>query len=185
MRLPFDNAQRIADHSAWAASVGFQPRAPSPGKAVDLARRGPTGGVGIGDGLAGARIDRIAHAAHASKERLYAHFGDKAALFREVAARDGAEFFQTVALEPDDLPEFIGKLYDLARQRPDFLRMITWAHLERLTLDEPQAAGEPIPAQTLAAIEQAQQRNPCRSGMGPARAARHALRHRTFLGAMA
>ncbi|MBF6224224.1 TetR family transcriptional regulator [Nocardia abscessus] len=110
-------------------------------------------------GLAGARIDRIAHAAHASKERLYAHFGDKAALFREVADRDGAEFFQIVTLEPDDVPEFVGKLYDLARQRPDFLRMITWAHLEGLTLDEPRAAGKPIPAQTLAAIEQAQQRN--------------------------
>src|SRR3981189_168640 len=40
-------------------------------------------------GLAGARIDRIAGSAHASKERLYAHFADKEALFRDaVAARD-------------------------------------------------------------------------------------------------
>ncbi|MFF7944017.1 TetR family transcriptional regulator [Nocardia gamkensis] len=108
-------------------------------------------------GLAGARIDRIASAANASKERLYAHFSDKATLFREVAARDGAEFFQAVELVPDDVPEFVGKLYDLARERPDFVRMITWAHLEGLTLDEPRAAGEPIPAQTIAALEHAQQ----------------------------
>ncbi|MEU1995524.1 TetR family transcriptional regulator [Nocardia gamkensis] len=108
-------------------------------------------------GLAGARIDRIAYAANASKERLYAHFSDKATLFREVAARDGAEFFQAVELQSDNVPEFAGKLYDLAKERPDFLRMITWAHLEGLPLDEPRTAGEPIAARTLAAIEHAQQ----------------------------
>jgi len=32
-------------------------------------------------GLAGARVDRIAAAAQASKERLYAYFGDKRSLF--------------------------------------------------------------------------------------------------------
>ena len=37
-------------------------------------------------GLAGARIDRIARSASASKERLYAHFGDKETLFRDVVA---------------------------------------------------------------------------------------------------
>ena len=38
----------------------------------------------------GARIDRIAKAAAASKERLYAHFTDKEALFRSVAGADMA-----------------------------------------------------------------------------------------------
>ena len=47
-------------------------------------------------GLAGARIDRIARTAQASKERLYAHFGDKETLFREVLAAD--------LFPPDDLP---------------------------------------------------------------------------------
>jgi AcrR family transcriptional regulator len=88
-------------------------------------------------GLAGARIDRIARAAHASKERLYAHFGDKEALFREVVATDVAEFFRAVT-------------------QPEHLRMMTWAHLEGTILDEPRADGEPIPAQTIAAIETAQ-----------------------------
>ena len=45
-------------------------------------------------GLAGARIDRIAKSAKASKERLYAHFSDKEALFREVALADARRAFR-------------------------------------------------------------------------------------------
>ncbi|WKG02054.1 TetR family transcriptional regulator [Mycolicibacterium sp. HK-90] len=107
-------------------------------------------------GLAGARIDRIARAAHASKERLYAHFGDKETLFREVFVADGAEFFRSVSLRPDAVPDFVGDIYDLACRRPEHLRMITWARLEGFTLDEPQADGAPVHAQTVAAIEAAQ-----------------------------
>ena len=83
-------------------------------------------------GLAGARIDRIAKAADASKERLYAHFRDKETLFRSVVATDAAEFFAAVTLRPDALPEFVGDIYDLACRRPEHLRMMTWANLEGL-----------------------------------------------------
>jgi AcrR family transcriptional regulator len=107
-------------------------------------------------GLAGARIDRIARSAHASKERLYAHFGDKEALFREVVAADVGEFFRAATLRPDAVPDWVGNLYDLTRTRPEHLRMMTWAHLEGLIFDEPRADGEPIPAQAIAAIEAAQ-----------------------------
>ncbi|MEV0674102.1 TetR family transcriptional regulator [Mycobacterium sp. NPDC050441] len=107
-------------------------------------------------GLAGARIDRIARAAHASKERLYAHFGDKETLFREVFAADGAEFFRSVTLQPDAVPEFVGDIYDLAYRRPEHLRMIRWAQLEGFTLDEPQTDGPSPHAQAVAAIEAAQ-----------------------------
>jgi TetR/AcrR family transcriptional regulator len=107
-------------------------------------------------GLAGARIDRIARVAQASKERLYAHFGDKEALFREVFAADSTEFFRSVKLRPDAVPEFVGDIYDLACRRPEHLRMISWAHLEGVTLDEPHADGQPILVQDLAVIEAAQ-----------------------------
>ncbi|OCB11424.1 TetR family transcriptional regulator [Mycolicibacterium porcinum] len=107
-------------------------------------------------GLAGARIDRIARAAHASKERLYAHFGDKETLFREVFAADAAEFFQSVTLRPDAVPEFVGDIYDLVGRRPEHLRMITWAQLEGFSLDEPEAGGAPAHAQAVAAIQAAQ-----------------------------
>jgi TetR/AcrR family transcriptional regulator len=107
-------------------------------------------------GLAGARIDRIAKSAHASKERLYAHFGDKEALFREVVAADVVEFFGAVTPRPDAVPEWVGNLYDLACSRPEHLRMMTWAHLEGFILEEPRTDGDPIPVQAIAAVEAAQ-----------------------------
>lgn len=106
-------------------------------------------------GLAGARIDRIARAASASKERLYAHFGDKETLFRDVVAADGAEFFRAVQLRPDAVPEFVGDIFDLAQNRPEHLRMITWARLEGFPLDKPEFDGESPPDTAIAALEQA------------------------------
>jgi AcrR family transcriptional regulator len=107
-------------------------------------------------GLAGARIDRIARAASASKERLYAHFGDKETLFRDVVATDGAELFRAVELRPDAVPEFVGEIFDLVQSRPEHLRMITWAQLEGFPLDEPDVDGEHPPEKAIAALEQAQ-----------------------------
>ena len=108
-------------------------------------------------GLAGARIDRIVRSSQASKERLYAHFGDKETLFREVVTADFAGFFDAVTLRPDDVPEFVGAIYDLARTQPEHHRMITWAKLEGFTLDEPRAGDdEPIFSHAIAAIEAAQ-----------------------------
>lgn len=107
-------------------------------------------------GLAGGRIDRIARTAQASKERLYAHFGDKETLFREVVAADSAEFFNALTLRPDAIAELAGDIYDLAHQHPEHYRMITWAHLEGVTLDEPRTDGQPIPDRHVAAIEIAQ-----------------------------
>ncbi|RFZ65595.1 TetR/AcrR family transcriptional regulator [Mycobacterium marinum] len=108
-------------------------------------------------GLAGARIDRIARTAEASKERLYAHFQDKEALFRSVVAADMEEFFAAVTLRPDAVPEFVGDIYDLACRRPEHLRMITWANLEGLVLDPPQVEGvESVQARDVGVIEAAQ-----------------------------
>jgi AcrR family transcriptional regulator len=107
-------------------------------------------------GLAGARIDRIARAANASKERLYAHFGDKETLFRDVVATDGAEFFRAVELRPEAVPEFVGEIFDLARSRPEHIRMITWAQLEGFPLDKPEFDGEHPPEAAIAALRQAQ-----------------------------
>nr|BBX81383.1 hypothetical protein MFLOJ_51700 [Mycobacterium florentinum] len=108
-------------------------------------------------GLAGARIDRIARAADASKERLYAHFKDKETLFRGVVAADMAEFFAAVTLRADAVPEFVGDIYDLACRRPEHLRMMTWANLEGLVFDPPPVEGrESVAARDIATIEAAQ-----------------------------
>lgn len=80
-------------------------------------------------GLAGARIDRIATSASASKERLYSYYGDKAALFQAVLDLNTAEFFAAVRLDADDVCAFVADLYDHATQQPEHLRMLDWARL--------------------------------------------------------
>jgi AcrR family transcriptional regulator len=81
-------------------------------------------------GLAGARIDRVARDAQASKERLYAYFSDKEALFTAVLDLNLAEFFAAVRLTPEDVPGFVGAVVDHSTRHPEHLRMITWARLD-------------------------------------------------------
>jgi AcrR family transcriptional regulator len=83
-------------------------------------------------GLAGARIDRIAAQAHASKERLYAHFSDKASLFQAVLDLNGKEFYEAVVIRPDDVPRFVGDIFDHSLSSPEHIRMLTWARLDGL-----------------------------------------------------
>lgn len=107
-------------------------------------------------GLAGSRIDRIAAAARASKERMYAHFGDKETLFRGVVAADGRQYFAAFRMRPDAVAEFVGDIYDLARSHPEHLRMLTWARLEGLMIEPPDFDDQAPPAHALATIEAAQ-----------------------------
>ncbi|WP_213815132.1 TetR family transcriptional regulator [Glaciihabitans sp. dw_435] len=86
-------------------------------------------------GLAGARVDRIAKGANSSKERLYAHFADKVALFQAVLNLNGMEFFEAVSLSPADIPDFVGRVFDHSLSHPEHLRMMTWARLEGFNFD--------------------------------------------------
>ena len=81
-------------------------------------------------GVAGARIDRIATEAGASKERLYAYFGDKQGLFDEVIRRVAGRVQPAVPIEGDDLVDFAGRLCEHFFTRPDELRMLAWTRLE-------------------------------------------------------
>lgn len=105
-------------------------------------------------GLAGARIDRIAKAAAASKERLYAHFTDKAALFQAVLDVNAAEFHEAAVLDPDDVPAFVGAVFDHTNEHPEILRMLTWARLEGVEYELPGQG--PAPDDKLAALREAQ-----------------------------
>ena len=104
-------------------------------------------------GLAGARIDRIAVEARASKERLYAYFGDKGSLFQAVLDADAAEFHAAVTLDPADVPGFVGAVFDQSAQHPEHLRMLTWARLEDITYRLPT---DVTPHSKVEALEQAQ-----------------------------
>jgi AcrR family transcriptional regulator len=81
-------------------------------------------------GLAGARVDRIASAAGVNKERIYAHIGDKVMLFSAVVEANMADLATQVRLDPLDLPESAGRLFDHITASPTHMRIMDWARLE-------------------------------------------------------
>lgn len=82
-------------------------------------------------GLAGARVDRIAAKAGASKQAIYAHFGSKEGLFDAVLIQRHADLLSTVPLTPDDLPGYAGAMYDYLTAHPEYSRLTMWKRLER------------------------------------------------------
>ncbi|MFI6576044.1 TetR family transcriptional regulator [Nocardiopsis sp. NPDC050513] len=81
-------------------------------------------------GIAGARIDRIARAARTSKERVYAYFSGKEALYRVVSARELAAVAEATRLDPTDLPGYAGRVHDYFAAHPDRYRLMMWGQLE-------------------------------------------------------
>ena len=77
-------------------------------------------------GVAGARINRIAEAAHASKERIYAWFGDKDALFDQVMRRALDDLARAVPITTD-LVDYTLRLHDHFVEHPRSQRVAIWA----------------------------------------------------------
>jgi AcrR family transcriptional regulator len=84
-------------------------------------------------GIAGARVDRIATAAQANKQLIYAYFGSKDGLFDAVLARSCTAMIEAVPFEAGDIPGYVGHLFDYAVGHPEIFRLVTWAGLERPT----------------------------------------------------
>ena len=82
-------------------------------------------------GLAGARVDRIAASAGASKPLLYTYFGNKENLFDAVYDRVIAEFVGQTPIDPHDLPGYAGRLFDWSIAYPELVRLTFWDRLER------------------------------------------------------
>ncbi|OXY92838.1 TetR family transcriptional regulator [Streptomyces diastatochromogenes] len=81
-------------------------------------------------GIAGARVDRLAKQARTSKERVYAYFRSKEALYAHVAERELAALAEATQMDAADLPGYAGLLFDHFTARPDHYRLITWGRLE-------------------------------------------------------
>lgn len=81
-------------------------------------------------GVIGARIDRIAREANASKERLYAYFGDKQGLFDRVIHNAFVRFDGAVRIENDDLVAYAGRLVDHFSSHPEDLRLLGWTRVD-------------------------------------------------------
>lgn len=108
-------------------------------------------------GLAGARIDRIAKNAKASKERLYAYFGDKVALFHAVLDADFIEAMEDVDFTGMDLPLHAVDLFDSMTKKPAIQRMMIWGQLQgEAPRMQKQAEEHSSWAPRLAAIRRAQ-----------------------------
>lgn len=75
-------------------------------------------------GFAGARLARIAAAAHANKERLYHYYGNKQALF-DAALQDAANRIEEA--EPfaaEDIGRYVVAMLDFHRQQPELMKLL-------------------------------------------------------------
>ncbi|WP_327234409.1 TetR family transcriptional regulator [Streptomyces sp. NBC_01317] len=82
-------------------------------------------------GIAGARVDRISADAKVSKAQMYAYYGSKESLFDAVLIDQVAGILDAAPLTPEDLPGYAVRLYDAYLDRPQLVRLATWARLER------------------------------------------------------
>ena len=82
-------------------------------------------------GIAGARVDRIAHAARCNKNLIYIYFEDKESLFTTVLQKHLVRIHEEQPFTPDDLPGYAAKVFDWAMANPDLMRLMAWAALEQ------------------------------------------------------
>ncbi|MBE3001921.1 TetR/AcrR family transcriptional regulator [Nocardiopsis sp. HNM0947] len=81
-------------------------------------------------GIAGARVDRIAQRAGVNKQRIYAYFGDKERLFQQVVTEALGELGRSVPLDTGTDPaEYVRRVHEFHRDRPDLLRLLLWESL--------------------------------------------------------
>src|SRR3954470_20313252 len=83
-------------------------------------------------GVDGTTVTRIAARAGVNKERLYAYFGDKDALFDEVLTEALEELSRAVT--PDgvnfgDMGEVAGRTFDYYGRHPELARLLLWEGL--------------------------------------------------------
>lgn len=107
-------------------------------------------------GIAGARVDRIAAASRTNKAQMYAYFGSKDGLFDAVFREQLEAIVGSVRLDASDLPGYAVALYDEYLERPELVRLATWARLERMPAGDLLAHVAPLTAVRLDAIERAQ-----------------------------
>jgi AcrR family transcriptional regulator len=107
-------------------------------------------------GIAGARVDRIAQAARSNKAQIYHYFGSKEGLFEAVFDRVVEATLRETPIDPADLPEYAGRLFDRYRKHPEIQRLATWYRLERADGDDPIDAIVASNAAKVKAIAEAQ-----------------------------
>jgi AcrR family transcriptional regulator len=117
-------------------------------------------------GAAGARIDRIAAAASANKQLIYAYFGSKQQLF-DAAVEDQLERFNLeVRFDPERLPEFAVDAYNFFVRHPELARLGSWHSLEEDQRSHPIPAIGDLWRDRVRALSRAQRRGAVSSTIG-------------------
>lgn len=83
-------------------------------------------------GIAGGRVDRIASAAKANKQAIYAYFGSKDALFAAAFEDRIRDFHASVLFDEYNLAEYGGRMFDKFEDAPETLRLVLWYQVERV-----------------------------------------------------
>ncbi|MFE9749083.1 TetR family transcriptional regulator [Saccharothrix saharensis] len=81
-------------------------------------------------GIAGARVDRIAAAAKSNKAQIYHYFTNKDGLFDAVMSDLAQDTLREAPIDPVDLPEYAGRLFDRFTDDPVKERLAKWYRLE-------------------------------------------------------
>ena len=81
-------------------------------------------------GIAGARVDRIAAAAQSNKAQIYHYFKNKDGLFDAVMTDLAREVVLEAPIDPTDLPEYAGRLFDRFANDQVKARLAHWYRLE-------------------------------------------------------
>jgi AcrR family transcriptional regulator len=76
------------------------------------------------EGIAGARVDRIAANADSNKALIYSYFGNKEQLFATVLQSRLTDLAEAVELDPTQVHEYVGDLFDFMTANPDVLRLV-------------------------------------------------------------
>jgi AcrR family transcriptional regulator len=103
-------------------------------------------------GIAGARVDVIAKQARTSKERVYAYFRSKEALYEHIAEREMQAVADATHLDAEDLPAYAGRVFEYFSLHPESFRLISWGRLEVPLASHP-LPDNPSHRSTLAKIE--------------------------------
>jgi AcrR family transcriptional regulator len=107
-------------------------------------------------GIAGARVDRIAQAARSNKAQIYHYFGSKDALFEAVFDRFVKATLRDTPIDPTNLPEYAGRLFDRYQRNTEVQRLAMWYRLERADGTDPIEAIVASNAAKVKAIAEAQ-----------------------------
>jgi AcrR family transcriptional regulator len=108
-------------------------------------------------GFAGTRVDSIASRARVNKQLIYYYFGNKRALYEELARTVHAEREAAIAEAPEALADNLAYWLGRHADDPEYLRLLMWESLEGAGATEAEDARKHFWAESLARARRSEQ----------------------------